>query len=115
MRPRIPVPALPILLLLLGCQQGSEERGARPAAVSPAYRQDVERLCDVLRLSGADQLPAGERMFTTATWLGDNLQTSEGRDFLVTFQQATDKAGALRAEAARVGLAGCPLADEWQR
>jgi len=102
-----------MLANLSGCQSGTTEKlDERP--VSASYREDIGRLCDVIRLSGADERPEGERMYLTAQWLGDNLQTQEGRDFLVTFQQSQDKAATLLAEAKRVGVESCPLAALWK-
>jgi hypothetical protein len=93
--------------------------GANPGTVGDApgagesLRDDVHRLCNVLELSGAAQRPPEERIYTTSTWLGDNLRTEAARDLLVRFQQSADKAALLRAEAARQGLADCPLAASW--
>lgn len=101
-------------LSVAACQQGNEASRETIRKGTPAYRQDVERICGVMSLSGADQLPEGERVFTTAQWLGNNLETEEGRDFLVTFQQSDDKAATLLAEARAVGLPDCALAAEWR-
>ena len=100
-------------LCALGCQRGA---GSTPPAVSEQYRVDIENLCDVVARSGADKLPAGERAPTIATWLGGNLQTRDAHDYLIRIQPLTGepKAAALEAEAARVGLAHCALADEWR-
>ncbi len=103
----------PALVLLLGCQRSS---GEPPPAVSTAYKQDIVSLCDVVHLSGADQMPAGERGPVIAMWLGPHLQTAEAHDFLVQIQPLTGepKAHALEAEAKRVGLLTCALAAEWR-
>jgi hypothetical protein len=90
-----------------------------PAATGPIaddYKQDIENLCDVLVRSGADKLPDGERNPTIAMWLGPNIKTTAGHQFLVQIQplQGADKAKALELEATRVGIATCPLAVEWR-
>jgi hypothetical protein len=87
------------------------------AQVTPEYKQDITNLCDVLHLSGADQLPESSRAPTIAMWLGPHIKTSEGHSFLVTIQplEGMAKAAALDDEAKRVGLDGCPLSDEWRR
>ncbi len=103
-------------------------RGSRPAAGSssgPAptgpiaddYKGDIDNLCNVLKRSGADQLTAGEQQPVIAMWLGPNIKTKPGHDFLVTIAplQGTAKADALDAEAKRVGISACPLAAEWRR
>ena len=88
----------------------------RPA-LTPEYRKDITTLCDVIHLSGADQLPEAERWPAIAMWLGPHIATEEGRGFLVAIQPLTGepKAQALDAEAHRVGLATCALSAEWRR
>ena len=95
----------------LGCQSGS---GSAPAA----YRVDLENICDAEARSGAlapDQDP-NRRAVVVATWLAGRIQTQEGRQFLASLQKlkAAEKGEALRREAARLGLTGCPLAETWK-
>jgi hypothetical protein len=81
-----------------------------------AYRDDIARLCDVMSLSGADQLDEGSRMVTVANWLGSNLATDAGHDFLIAMQLENDgrrKGEILRSEASRLGLPPCKLAESW--
>jgi hypothetical protein len=92
---------------------------AAPAPVGPIaadYRADIENLCDVLKRSGADQLEPAQRNPTIAMWLGPNIKTAAGHQFLVQIQplQGADKAQALELEAKRVGISECPLATEWR-
>ncbi len=86
------------------------------AEVTDAYRKDITSLCDGLALSGADKAPADEQWTVLAMWLGPNIKTQEGRDFLVAIQplQGEPKAVALDHEGKRVGLAKCALADAWR-
>ena len=95
----------------LGCQSGS---GSAPAA----YRADMENICHAEERSGAlapDQDP-NRRALVVATWLAGHIQTLEGRQFLGSLQKlkAGAKGDALRREAARLGLPGCPLAETWK-
>lgn len=104
----------PLLVALAAC--GSDARNAPPpTATSVGYRTDIEKLCEVLARSGADQLAPGDRAFATASWLAANFQTSEVHDYLVQIQPLAPeaKAAALESEAKRVGLVHCALADEW--
>ena len=91
---------------------------AAPAAPpsSKEYAGDIEKLCDVVRLSGAESESPADRRLPVANWLAANLTTTESRQFLVQIQPlgSTQKADALDAEARRVGLAGCALAAEWR-
>ena len=119
MKPLVP---LVLALGLFGCQR--DDAPAKPAAApattiaraDDSYRGDVQRLCDSLTLSGADQAPIGERSLPLANWLAANLKTAESRQFLVQIQPlyGEPKAAALDAEAQRVGLTGCALAEEWR-
>jgi hypothetical protein len=97
--------------LALGCSGG-----ATTAAVPEPYRADIESLCDVIARSGADQPGAGGRAYATAMWLAANLKTQEAKDYMIRIQPLTGepKAAALEAEARRVGLSRCALADEWR-
>lgn len=87
-----------------------------PAPLTPEYKQDITNLCDVLHLSGADQLPAADRNPSIAMWLGPHITTADGHQFLVNIQplSGADKVLALDTEAKRVGLDDCALADEWR-
>lgn len=108
---------VPVLLLVLG---GCESKRDQPAvegkpAGEKGYAADVARICDVMTLSGAGAAPEGEQMFTVADWLGRNLETDAGHDFLVAFQQTPDsgKAAMLNAESSKLGLGSCALASSW--
>ena len=112
-----------VLVAILGCQSGPEDSGRTdqevaaplPRAAGP-YASDIEKLCNVVVRSGADTIPGPDRHYPIATWLAANLTTPESRKFLVKIQPMVGeaKAVALETEAHRVGLAGCPLANEWR-
>ncbi|MGE0395501.1 MAG: hypothetical protein AB7T06_02160 [Kofleriaceae bacterium] len=113
------------VIALAGCQRGEADESKTAAAprpvVAPAadvtkdYAADIEKLCDVIRLSGAPEDDA--QTLTTANWLAANLTTQESRKFLVSIQPLVGaaKADALDAEATRVGLASCALSEIWRR
>jgi hypothetical protein len=90
---------------------------AGAAAPPQAYAGDIEKLCDVVRLSGADADPDVDRRLPIVNWLAANLTTHESRQFLARIQPLVgeQKADALDAEARRVGLSGCALAAEWRQ
>jgi hypothetical protein len=100
------------LLLVAACHKSKSE-----PTVTPEYKQDITNLCDVVHLSGADQLPEGSRSPSIAIWLGPHITTPAGHAFLVKIQplEGMEKAAALDAEAKRVGIGTCALADEWRR
>jgi len=95
------------LLLVLGCKSDPP---------SSPYSHDIEKLCNVSALSGADPGDPVGRMVTTSKWLAANLETPESRTFMVAIQplEGAQKADALDAEAHKLGLASCPLAAEWR-
>lgn len=118
------------LVLAAGCQRGEgpPRNADSPQAatatvvqlprpeVTAEYKQDIANLCEAVQKSGADKLPPGDRAPAVAMWLGPNIRTEAGREFLVAIQPLTGetKATALEFEAKRVGLGGCPLAAEWR-
>ncbi len=85
------------------------------ATISPAYREDVDNLCNAVERSGAAAKGDHDRVVMSAQWLGGAIATEEGRSFLVAWNQlpTAARSTALRTEAARAGLIGCPLADDW--
>lgn len=113
-----------IACALVACQRsetqpsaGSAVGSAAPASsIAPAYRQDIDNLCEAVVRSGAEQRPASEHTLLIAQWLGANLTTEESHKFLVKIEplRGAAKADALEAEAARVGLSGCALAAVWR-
>lgn len=94
---------------------GTPTSVAAPSGAT-GYAGDIDKLCNVVVLAKADQVPSGERALPIANWLAANLTTPESRQFLVKIQPlvGTAKADALDAEARRVGLTGCALAAEWR-
>ncbi|HEY5921318.1 MAG TPA: hypothetical protein VIV11_06590 [Kofleriaceae bacterium] len=112
------------LVLTAACQSGDAKDSPAnttviqlpKAQVTDGYRADITTLCDVIRLSGADQKPAGERGPMTAVFLGTQIKTPEAHEFIRAIKQlpAEAYAVALDHEAKRVGLAKCELANEWR-
>ena len=108
-----------LLVVCLGCQKGEGEAPAsgqsvRAAAPGSDYAKDIEALCDVIARSNAPD--DDSRMLLIANWLAANLTTPESRHFLIKIQPLVgdQKAAALDAEAKRVGVAKCALADVWR-
>ena len=115
-------------MVLVACSDRREPRAVAengsaagpPPALGPIaadYKSDIENLCDVMKRSGADQLSPSEQQPAIAMWLGPNIKSDQGHKFLVSIAplQGMDKAKALEDEAARVGIANCPLAAEWKK
>jgi hypothetical protein len=114
------------LLIATACQSGDRSAPPPPPAtagsgiarpfVTDAYRKDIDSLCNVVHLSGADEQPQEARQAMIAMWLGPHITTEDGHKYLIAIQplQGEAKANELEAEARRVGLSGCPLAAEWR-
>jgi len=124
-----------VLFLVAACQSGvsggappakseseSASAAAAPAAAPPAadaksgYARDIDRICNADRYSGALAEDEGDRPLIVAQWLGSNLETSRAHEFLVKIQPlgGAAKADALEAEAKRMGVEGCSVAQLWR-
>ncbi len=118
---------LSLVLALAACQEGKQQQqvvdqqgttviSLPKPEVTAGYKADISALCDAVKLSGADDKPKDERWVTVAMWLGPNIKTEAGHEFLIAIQplQGEAKALALETEAKRVGLPTCALATEWR-
>ena len=112
--------SLLVCTALLGCQQGSsphEERLDKSVALpsQTPFGRDLDRICHSSERSGALEQPEGQRAVTVAYWLGNNIESDEGRAFLARFTKSSteEKIALLRREAKRVGLSSCPLLQTW--
>ncbi len=104
-------------VIACGNSSSSPPKDEPPATVNAEYKADIDALCNVIERSGAAELDPNDRTMKTATWLGTNLVSQDGRKFLAKLSQikGAEKADALDAEAKRVGLDGCPLSAEWRK
>lgn len=84
-------------------------------APSAATGDHIERVCNVMELSGAARATEAEHQYLVAEWLGRNVTSAEGRAFLADLARTppAGKSAFLRAASARAGLAECPLARVW--
>jgi hypothetical protein len=119
--------ALSLVLIVAACQEGKQEQklvdptsttviSLPKADVTPEYRADITSLCDAVKLSGSEDKPKDERWQVIAMWLGPQIKTNDGHEFLIAIQplKGEAKALALETEAKRVGLTTCALATEWR-
>ena len=104
------------LIVVAACGSSSAKEEPPPPPVVAPYVADIDNLCNVIERSKSNGLEAADKRFQTATWLAANLKTPEGHKFLEKIQplDKAAKIAALESEATRVGLAGCPLANEWR-
>jgi hypothetical protein len=119
--------ALSLVLIVAACQEGKpEQKVVDPTSttvislpkpeITPGYRADITSLCDAVKLSGSEDMPKDERWQVIAMWLGPQIKTTDGHEFLIAIQplKGEAKALALETEAKRVGLPTCALAAEWR-
>ena len=108
--------ALATFVLAAACS--SRESGGAKAAPPDPLRDDLERICNAVTLSGADQDSSAQGTYIMAQWLDANITSAPGRAFLVDFARlGNDKAARiakLEENAARVGLPDCPLVAYWR-
>lgn len=130
--------AVSLALVLVGCQRKDRTAAAavssatEPAPAAPqvaasegpvgAWQEtplgrDLDRICNVVERAGAQDLPDGEQLMATLSWLPKNIESDAGREFLASIAnlQGAAKADALDAGARRVGLPGCPTAELWRQ
>lgn len=114
MMSRSPALGLAAVLALGGCQSGTTRTGGGGDPLRP----DLEKICNAMTLSGADQQPPSQRSYVMAQWLNASITSTPGHDFLIEFAQLGEDRAArvkkLEEASARVGLARCPLVDEWR-
>jgi hypothetical protein len=99
---------------IAACQHGEE--GSPAAGPATPLDRDIDRICNAEARSGALEQPEGTgRQVVIAQWLGANIESDDGHQFLVTIQplEGAAKAKALREAATRAHLPACPLADSW--
>src|SRR5690349_13918272 len=106
--------AVAAFVLCTACQSG---KPSSEAWKETGYGRDMEKLCNAVKYSGADQASDDTRSILVARWLGKNLETNKMHQFLVKIQPMgpDEKAQALDDEARSVGLGECPLAREWKK
>jgi hypothetical protein len=88
------------------------------ARKSPVLTRELEKICHAVERSGAAEDQTTNRTYLIATWLTANVQTDEGRAWLVTFAKLGDDKAArrqmLQDAAHDHGITDCPLVDFWK-
>ena len=100
------------LLTSSGCQRGEVQGAWNQSALG----RDLDRICHVMKYSGAEQEGPENHAYMTAQWLGEHLESGEGRDFLVEIAQldAMHKVQQLEAKAQQLGVPECPTVAMWR-
>jgi hypothetical protein len=112
---RLMLAALVAVCVLPACSKGDSESKAASYNDTP-YGRDVDRICNVERLSGALAEEEGYRAMASAMWLANNIESEDGRLLSAKVRQAAmpaDKIAVLESEAKKVGLPYCDLVVAW--
>jgi len=82
--------------------------------VSAEYAEDMDRICNAMKYSGAEEFKdPSERIIRAAQWLKKNLETREATTLMDNFASIApdQRQEFLLAEAKEAGLDSCALAD----
>lgn len=108
--------ALLAICVLPACKGKGDSESKTGSYNDTPYGRDVDRICNVERLSGALAEEEGYRAMATAMWLANNIESEDGRLLSAKVRQAAmpaDKVAVLEAEAKKVGLPYCDLVVAW--
>ncbi len=99
-----------LALQLVACSSSKK----KPVEKDP-YAADIEQICDAEERSGALDQDPSVRSVQVAAWLADHLVTDQSRQLLgrLATLSPADKATALAAEAKKLGISPCPMAQVW--
>lgn len=97
--------AVPLLLLLVATSCGIKKKPLT----------DWDRICDVMKLSHAEDAESSHRMLVAMKWLAENLTDPEAMKFLAEAVQVAPAEGRamLIAEAKKHGIDKCAWANDW--
>lgn len=90
-------------------ESGSDESDGTPMA------RDLNRICEGELLSGALDLPLGDRASHTAIWLASNLESQAGREFSAALRALpiSERATRVREELEKHSIAKCSIIQRW--
>lgn len=112
-----------LLFSLVACQSKAKEEVVTAPPAPPAeasqpmtgFALDLDRICNVEDLSGALELPSGDRALHTAIWLAKTIETQEARDFLaeLTKLEADARIQLLEVKLAEYKITSCEILHTW--
>jgi len=112
-----------LLVSLVACQSKAKEEVAEaPPAQAPEQAQpmtplalDLDRICNAEELSGALDLPSGDRALHTGIWLAKTIETQEARDFVaeLTKLEADARIQLLEVKLAEHKITQCEILHTW--
>jgi hypothetical protein len=108
------------LLIAAGAASAcQDQKPAEPSATAwtkTAEGRDLEKICNVMKYSGAVEESPENHEYLTATYLSKNIESSATREFMISFSDkpVAQKADLLSARAASFGISVCPTALMWR-
>lgn len=104
-----------VVCILAACSPARppEDESSAANEKSPAYAREIQVICDVDRLSGADPEDPLTASKTREDYLLAHIKDPDAIYFLTVFRSkdAATQAGLLAQEKTELGLKRCPLAD----
>jgi len=93
----------------------TKSAAAPGGASNDAYVRDMDAICNCEEKSGALDLEEAARGFHIAQWLGQNVRSQKGRDFLAELASRgpQEKVKLLSRESSKLGMHACALATTW--
>ena len=93
----------------------SKAREENPAQPKTALALDLDRLCNAEELSGALDLPTGDRALHTGIWLAKNIETQEVRDFVAELTKLgpDERIARLTTKLAEHEISSCEIVHAW--
>jgi hypothetical protein len=80
-----------------------------------ALEVDLDRICNAEELSGALEMPSGDRALHTGIWLAKTIETQEARDFVaeLTKLESVARIEVLQAKLAEHKISHCEIVNTW--
>ena len=86
-----------------------------PSLPMTALESDLDRICNAEEMSGALELPTGDRALHTGIWLAENIETQEIRDFVAELTKLGPEARTTRLQTklAEHAITDCEIVHTW--
>ena len=95
--------------------QVQDQAPAETSQPDTPMARDLIRICDGEKLSGALELPLGDRAMHTAIWLASNMESQTARDFSASIRvkSMADRIVLLNAELTKHSIEQCDIIARW--
>ncbi len=95
--------------------QGQDQAPAEASASDTPMARDLTRICDGEKLSGALELPLGDRAMHTAIWLANTMESQSARDFSASIRALpmAERIDLLSEELSKHAIEQCDILARW--